>query len=237
MAHEGQEEASKEAAGTRDLDNGESLLMTRPGHGIEVTPVRVAEAVQGAAVHSRSDHSVHGAYRGVVGEHEPVLVRPETAHPRAPSLDTGNVFEVLQGLKESIFHIFFVTDVSLVNFVGDLLPVVTRAPDIGRRGAEVESDDLAPGLQGEGGQRPDTLLVTALPGDRITLAVSDNSGGNQQIKVIFCVLSVLPGEYTDWKVLIVDEKHPSPCLVQLLQDVQEGGIGGVDIILDQRLLF
>ena len=48
---------------------------------------------------------------------------------------------------------------------------------------------------------------------------------------------MLPGEHTDWKVLKVDEKHPCPCLVQLLQDVKEGGIGGVDIILDQRRLL
>ena len=32
----------------------------------------------------------------------------------------------------------------------------------------------------------------------------------------------------------VDEIHPGLCLVQLLHDVKEGGIGGIHIILDDQ---
>ena len=38
-------------------------------------------------------------------------------------------------------------------------------------------------------------------------------------------------------VMIVDEIHPGLGLVQLLQNVQESGVGGVDVILDQRQLL
>ena len=45
---------------------------------------------------------------------------------------------------------------------------------------------------------------------------------------------VLPGEHSDIKVMWVDEIHPGLCLVQLLHDVKEGGIGGIHIILDNQ---
>ena len=41
----------------------------------------------------------------------------------------------------------------------------------------------------------------------------------------------------DWVMMIVNEIHPGPGLVQLLQDVQESGVGGVDVILNQRKLL
>ena len=43
--------------------------------------------------------------------------------------------------------------------------------------------------------------------------------------------SFLPGENVDWNVVVVDEVHSGLGLVQLLQDVQNSGIGGIDIVL------
>ena len=50
--------------------------------------------------------------------------------------------------------------------------------------------------------------------------------------------SFLPGENVDWNVVVVDEVHSGLGLVQLLQDVQNSGIGGIDIVLvDERQIL
>lgn len=42
----------------------------------------------------------------------------------------------------------------------------------------------------------------------------------------------------DWNVVVVDEVHSGLGLVQLLQDVQNSGIGGIDIVLvDERQIL
>ena len=100
---------------------------------------------------------------------------PETAHMSPPGLNTLQIFELLQSLKETFLQINLVTNVSLENLILNLLLVIARAPDVGGGGAEVEPDDLPPSLQGEARPRPDSLLVTAAPRDRISLIVADNS--------------------------------------------------------------
>ena len=196
MTHKGEEESSKEAAGAEYLDDCQGLLRTRPRHRVDVTSVRVAEAVQGAPINGLGDDRVHRASGSVTGEYQPVLVRPEAAHSAAPGLDTLKIFEVLQSLEESVLHVLLVTDVALEHFVADLLPVVARAPDVGRREAEVESDDLALGLEGEAGQRPDTSLVTALTRHRIILAVADNSEV-QRLEIILLLTFYLDSTRTE----------------------------------------
>ena len=50
--------------------------------------------------------------------------------------------------------------------------------------------------------------------------------------------SFSPGENVDWNVVVVDEVHSGLGLVQLLQDVQNSGIGGIDIVLvDERQIL
>ena len=80
MTHKGEEESSKEAAGAEDLDNSKGLLRTRSRHRVDVTTIRVAEAVKGAPINSLGDDRVHRASRCVTGKHQPVLARPEAAH-------------------------------------------------------------------------------------------------------------------------------------------------------------
>ena len=116
-----------------------------------------------------------------------------------------------------MLHVFLVTDVPLEHFVADLLPVVARSPDVGCGRAEVESDDLAPGLEGEAGQRPDTGLVTALTRHRVILTVADNS---ETLRIInHSPTSYLPGQHSERKVMWVDEIYPDLSLVQLLHNV------------------